>query len=97
MKKWYAVIGDPIAHSLSPFMHDTWFQENGIDASFLPIHVEPSKLKEACESMQLLGAGGFNVTLPHKQAIIPFLDGIDEAASEMNAVNTVVRNGKNFK
>lgn len=97
MKKWYAVIGDPIAHSLSPFMHEMWFQENGIEASFIPIHVEPSELKHAYESLQRLGASGFNVTLPHKQAIIPMLDGIDAAASEMNAVNTVVRNGKNFK
>lgn len=97
MKKWYAVIGDPIAHSLSPFMHEIWFQENDIDASFLPIHVEPSKLKQACEALQLLGASGFNVTLPHKQAIIPLLDGIDDTAAKMNAVNTVVRNGKSFK
>ena len=97
MKKWYAVIGDPIAHSLSPIMHEIWFQENDIDASFIPIHVEPSKLKEACESLKLLGASGFNVTVPHKQAIIPFLDGIDDTAATMNAVNTVVRNGKNFK
>lgn len=97
MKKWYAVIGDPIAHSLSPFMHEIWFQENDIEASFLPIHVEPSKLKQACEALQLLGASGFNVTLPHKQAIIPLLDGIDDTAAKMNAVNTVVRNGKSFK
>lgn len=96
MKKWYAVIGDPIAHSLSPFMHETWFRENGLDASFIPVHVEPSDLKQACESLQLLGASGFNVTLPHKQAIIPLLDGIDDTASMMNAVNTVVRNGASF-
>lgn len=96
MKKWYAVIGDPIAHSLSPFMHDTWFKENGIDASFIPVHVEPSKLKQAYESLNLLGASGFNVTLPHKQAIIPLLDGVDDTAAAMDAVNTVVRSGKGF-
>ena len=97
MKKWYAVIGDPIAHSLSPFMHETWFRENGIEASYIPVHVEPSKLKQAYESLELLGASGFNVTLPHKQAIIPLLDGIDETASMMDAVNTVVRSGRSFK
>lgn len=96
MKKWYAVIGDPIVHSLSPFMHDTWFKENGIDASFIPVHVEPSKLKQAYESLNLLGASGFNVTLPHKQAIIPLLDGVDDTAAAMDAVNTVVRSGKGF-
>ncbi|WP_422123103.1 shikimate dehydrogenase [Planococcus sp. X10-3] len=97
MKKWYAVIGDPISHSLSPFMHDTWFKENGIDATFIPIHVEPSNLKQAFESLQLLGASGFNVTLPHKQAIIPLLDGVDDTASVMDAVNTVVQNGKSYR
>lgn len=96
MKKWYAVIGDPITHSLSPFMHDIWFKENGIDASFIPVHVEPSKLKQAYESLNLLGASGFNVTLPHKQAIIPLLDGVDDTAAAMDAVNTVVRSGKGF-
>ena len=39
MKKWYAVIGDPIAQSMSPAMHDAWFDENEIDASYIPIHV----------------------------------------------------------
>lgn len=97
MKKWYAVIGDPISHSLSPFMHEIWFRENGIEASFIPIHVEPSNLKEAVHSLQLLGASGFNVTLPHKQAIIPLLEGIDDTASAMDAVNTAVRSGKSYK
>lgn len=96
MKKWYAVIGDPIAHSLSPFMHEIWFKENDIDASFVPVQVEPSKLKQACESLQLLGASGFNVTLPHKQAIIPLLESLDDTALLMNAVNTVVLSNKGF-
>lgn len=96
MKKWYAVIGDPISHSLSPFMHETWFRENGLDASFIPVHVEPSELKHAYEALLILGASGFNVTLPHKQAIIPLLDGIDDTAATMDAVNTVVRNGRSF-
>ena len=97
MKKWYAVIGDPISHSLSPVMHEMWFRENGIDASFIPVQVEPLNLKEAVHSLQMLGASGFNVTLPHKQAIIPLLDGIADTASAMDAVNTVVRSGKSFK
>ncbi|OHX53550.1 shikimate dehydrogenase [Planococcus salinarum] len=96
MKKWYAVIGDPISHSLSPFMHETWFRENGLDASFIPVHVEPSDLKQAYEALLILGASGFNVTLPHKQAIIPLLGGIDDTAAAMDAVNTVVRSGKSF-
>lgn len=94
MKKWYAVIGDPIAHSLSPFMHEQWFEEHGIDASYLPIHAEPSELEKVIHAMKTLGNSGFNVTLPHKQAIVPLLDKLDETAIVMNAVNTVTFDGK---
>lgn len=93
MKKWYAVIGDPIAHSLSPFMHDRWFAEAGIDASYIPIHLEPMDLEKGFHAMKQLGVSGLNVTLPHKQSIIPLLDGIDDTALKMNAVNTVVIKG----
>ena len=89
MKKWYAVVGDPIAHSLSPFMHDLWFKEHGIDATYIPIHAEPAVLQGAFQAMKVLGISGLNVTLPHKGAIIPFLDRLDETAVKMNAVNTV--------
>lgn len=97
MKKWYAVIGDPISHSLSPFMHDYWFQQHGIDASYIPLHVEPADLQHAIESMKLLGISGFNITLPHKQAVIPLLDQLDETAQHMNAVNTVSVKDRSFK
>lgn len=89
MKKWYAVIGDPIAQSKSPMMHDIWFQENGIDASYIPVHVESDHLEDAVASLKRLGCSGWNVTVPHKSAIIPFLDHVDEEARRMNAVNTV--------
>ncbi|MCM3743420.1 shikimate dehydrogenase [Sporosarcina luteola] len=89
MKKWYAVIGDPIAQSKSPLMHEAWFRENGIDASYIPIHVEADHLEDAVAGLKRLGCSGWNVTVPHKSAIIPFLDKIDEEARRMNAVNTV--------
>ncbi|MDN4607084.1 shikimate dehydrogenase [Sporosarcina highlanderae] len=89
MKKWYAVIGDPIAQSMSPEMHDAWFRENGINASYIPVHVKVDQLKEAVESLKKLGCSGWNVTVPHKTAIIPFIDKLDETARRMNAVNTV--------
>ena len=96
MKKWYAVIGDPIAHSLSPFMHETWFDEHGIDAAYIPIHVEPEHLEKSFEAMKTLGISGFNITLPHKQSIVPFLGSLDESAMQMNTVNTVHFDGKEF-
>lgn len=91
MKKWFAVIGNPISHSVSPLMHDTWLQENGVDASYIPIHVEDGKLEEAVNGLKLLGCSGWNVTIPYKEAIIPLLDEIDESAKGIGAVNTVVK------
>ncbi|MFD1927360.1 shikimate dehydrogenase [Sporosarcina siberiensis] len=89
MRKWFAVIGDPIEQSMSPKMHNSWFIENEIDATYIPIHVSKADLKEAVMSLKRLGCSGWNVTVPHKTAIIPFLDHIDPSAKIMNAVNTV--------
>lgn len=89
MKKWYAVIGDPIHQSMSPFMHDQWLVEKQLDGSYIPHHIRPEHLEEAVASLKRLGCSGWNVTVPHKTAIIPFLDEIDETAKRMNAVNTV--------
>lgn len=91
MKKWFAVIGDPIAHSKSPEMHNTWFNELEMDATYIPIHVLPEKLEESIAALRTLGAGGWNVTIPHKETIIPYLDELDVLAEKMGAVNTVVR------
>ena len=91
MKKWFAVIGDPIAQSKSPDMHQAWYEEEGVDAAYIPLHVKPDNLEQAVHSLRLLGASGWNVTIPHKQSIIPFLDELDELAEKMGAVNTVVR------
>ncbi|ARK22971.1 shikimate dehydrogenase [Sporosarcina ureae] len=89
MKKWYAVVGDPIAQSMSPVMHDQWFDENDLDATYIPIHATAGNLEQTINSLRTLGCSGWNVTVPHKQAIIPFLDEVDESARVMNAVNTV--------
>ncbi|KGR78569.1 shikimate dehydrogenase [Ureibacillus manganicus] len=96
MKKWFAVIGDPIAQSKSPEMHTSWYENDGIDAAFIPIQVKKEELEKAVDSLKLLGVSGFCVTIPHKQSIIQYLDEIDETARLMGAVNTVVRlqNGK---
>jgi shikimate dehydrogenase len=90
LKKWYAVIGDPISHSMSPSMHSQWFSDLTIDATYIPVHVKKENLNEAVESLKSLGASGWNVTIPHKEAILPLLDQIDSSAEQMGAVNTVV-------
>jgi len=91
MKKWFAVIGDPIEHSKSPAMHNAWFEELSIDATYIPIRVSSESLESAVAGLKTLGASGWNVTIPHKTAIIPYLDELDELAEKMGAVNTVVR------
>lgn len=91
MKKWFAVIGDPIEHSKSPAMHNAWFEEMSIDATYIPVHVSSESLESAVAGFKTLGASGWNITIPHKTAIIPYLDELDELAQKMGAVNTVVR------
>ena len=91
----FGVIGDPVSKSLSPYMHNPAFQANGINAVFM--HLEVKDLKRFITEFipgSGLNFGGLSVTMPHKQAIIPFLDNIDDAAKAIGAVNTVrIENG----
>ncbi|HEY9576939.1 MAG TPA: shikimate dehydrogenase [Pseudobacillus sp.] len=91
MKKLFGVIGDPIAHSMSPAMHNDAFVRLGIDGYYHPFHVKPEGLAAAVQGMKAIGVQGFNVTIPHKSAIIPLLDQVDPLAKAIGAVNTVVR------
>ncbi|WP_075982374.1 shikimate dehydrogenase [Bacillus massilinigeriensis] len=95
MKKLYAVIGDPIAHSMSPTMHNDLFQFYGMDAHYHAFKVEKENLEAAVKGFKAIGVEGFNVTVPHKVNIIPLLDEMDPLAGSIGAVNTVVNcNGK---
>ncbi|VEF47715.1 shikimate 5-dehydrogenase [Bacillus freudenreichii] len=96
MKKLYGVIGDPIAHSLSPAMHNAELKELNIDAYYHPFHIYEKDLKTAVEGMKVIGVDGFNITVPHKTAIIPFLDRVDPLAKAIGAVNTVVKEDGQF-
>ncbi|WP_243297143.1 shikimate dehydrogenase [Bacillus litorisediminis] len=94
MEKVYGVIGDPIGHSLSPLMHNHSFAIENIQAAYHPFLVKKEDLESAVRGMKAIGIQGFNVTIPHKEAIIPYLDEVDALAAEIGAVNTVVlRNG----
>ncbi|NJP36520.1 shikimate dehydrogenase [Alkalicoccus luteus] len=92
--KIFGVIGDPISHTLSPVMHDAAYKETGLEASYLPFHTPPERLKDAVQGVRGLGIAGLNVTIPHKEAVIPFLDGLDPTAERIGAVNTIVREGE---
>ncbi|MBI4428656.1 MAG: shikimate dehydrogenase [Ignavibacteriales bacterium] len=87
--RFLAVIGHPIQHSFSPVMHNTAFQALGLNFLYASYDIEPSGLKDAVHDMKKLGFAGFNVTLPHKETIIPLLDELDFESKSVGAVNTV--------
>lgn len=83
------VIGNPIAHSLSPAMQNAGIQAAGLDYAYIAMPVLNENLRAAVEGLKALGFRGFNVTIPHKQAIMDYLDEIDEDAKIIGAVNAV--------
>lgn len=93
MTRPYAeVIGDPIVQSKSPAIHGFWLGKLGIDADYRACHVTTEGLADYVASRRAdPDWRGCNVTMPHKQAIMPLLDRIDPAAARIGAVNTVVR------
>lgn len=93
--KIMGVIGDPIEHSMSPFLHNNVIEANGLNAVYFPFHVKPEGLSDFTESAKNLGFAGFNATMPHKQALLELVDEIDEEAQRFQSINTVkIRNGK---
>lgn len=93
MKTNLAVIGDPIAHSLSPVIHTTVLEELGIDYSYQKIRIPKGELLPFLNSEDCFGMKGFNLTMPHKQDVMPHLHYIDRDAKIFDAVNTVKVDG----
>ncbi len=89
--KIYAVIADPIGHSISPAVHNRAFQARRLDAVYVPFLVSPVHLRDYMGMAQKLPVAGFSVTIPHKQRIIRYLDHLDPLARRIGAVNTVWR------
>ena len=84
------IIGDPIEHTMSPAMHNAAFQTLGLDYTYVPFRVKSLELKKAIEGIRGLNLRGLNVTIPHKVAVMQFLDRIDPLAEKIGAVNTIV-------
>jgi shikimate dehydrogenase len=84
------LFGYPVEHTLSPFMHNAAFEHLGLDYCYLPFSVHPDSLKTAVEAVKALRLAGVNVTIPHKEAVIPYLDTVNEEALFIGAVNTIV-------
>jgi shikimate dehydrogenase len=87
--KVYGVIGDPVEHSISPTIQNAAFEAAELDCAFLTFKVSPDQVGIALSGMRALGIEGLNVTMPHKNAVIGFLDEVDQTAKLLNAVNTV--------
>lgn len=84
------IIGDPVEHSLSPAMHNAAFQELNLDFVYVAFRVRKNELREAIVGAKSLDIKGLNVTMPHKNAVMKYLDEIESTARAIGAVNTIL-------
>lgn len=90
-----AILGCPIRHSLSPLIHNTSFVRQGLNMSYVAVEVSPEELTAAVRGLAVMGFLGANVTIPHKESVLPLMDTLSEAARAAGAVNTIVcRSGR---
>ena len=89
MTSTYAVIGDPIDHSLSPNIHNAAFRSLDLDSTYIAYRIPKGELAAGIESLKAIKIAGFNVTIPHKIEMIKYLDVLDENCNLIGAVNTV--------
>lgn len=87
--KLAGVMGWPVSHTMSPPMQNAGIASAGIDAVFVPLAVRPERLEEGIKGLRGLGFVGVNVTIPHKEAVVPFLDELTDAARIVGAVNCI--------
>jgi shikimate dehydrogenase len=88
--KLVGIIGWPVAHSMSPAMHNAAFAALGLDWCYVALPVVPERIGEAVRGLLALSFAGANVTVPHKQAVMAHLDRVSPAAQAIGAVNTIV-------
>lgn len=91
--KVFGILGFPVRHTFSPLFQNAAFRAKRINAVYVSFEVAPGRLKDAVRSLIALGVSGVNVTIPHKQAIIPLLDELSPEAKAIGAVNTVLFKG----
>jgi len=87
----FAVIGDPIAQSKSPLIHNAAYRKLGLNAVYVPIRVPPDLLQESLKELERLSVAGFSVTIPHKEGVLQYAEQMDEATDLMGAANTLFR------
>ena len=98
MIKKYLVIGNPIEHSLSPKLHNHWIKKNNIEAFYDKKKIDENELKHIISKVKEEKISGINITVPFKNAVIPFLDELSPEANETKSVNTIyLHDGKKIK
>ncbi len=96
MTKTYAVIGDPIDHSLSPNIHNAAFKALGLDCTYIAYRIPKDDLKAGIESLRQIKISGFNVTIPHKIEMMNFLDDASKECKTIGATNTISNESGRF-
>ena len=89
-----AILGSPVHHSCSPVIHNTAFRKQGLNLVYVAVEVKPDRLVAAVHGLSALGFVGANVTIPYKEAVLPYVDQLSEAARMTGAVNTIVCKGE---
>ena len=97
MLKTFAVIGDPIDHSLSPTIHNAAFRELGLECTYIAYKISKNDLDVEIDSLKKIKISGFNVTIPHKITMLKFLDEMDETCRTIGATNTVINKNGHLK
>ena len=97
MTKKFGIIGNPVKHSLSPVLHNYWFEKYKIDANYSIIQVEESGLGEIVKKIKNKELFGINITIPYKQKIVPHLDILVNDAELTSSVNTLYLDNKQEK
>ncbi|NOY58166.1 MAG: shikimate dehydrogenase [Calditrichaeota bacterium] len=87
--KIFAVIGRPVRHSLSPILHDWFIKKFRLNAAYAAFEVDPGNLEQAVNGLRALSLGGFNVTIPHKESILQFVDETSDSVALLGAANTL--------
>ncbi len=90
----FGVLGDPIAHSMSPLLHNLAFQDQKLDAVYLPMRVPPGMLTRTLEAFEWLGVRGYSVTIPHKEAVLEITDRFVGPVRGIGAANTLYRDAQ---
>jgi 3-dehydroquinate dehydratase/shikimate dehydrogenase len=90
----FGVLGDPIAHSLSPLIHNAAFRHEGMNCVYVPLRVPADTFSKTLDDFEWLGFRGYSVTIPHKQAVLAKAVHCDEPVQDIGAANTLFRDGK---